>query len=226
MKITNIPHLVYTHSDYDKVFSIWHNQARLYFPSSPIHLLSDKSLEESVTTTILYDSNLKYTDRVLSCLEQLDENMCVIFQHEDMPLYDFPMYDTLNEFIELVESDKVDMIRLLRVVPMLESSGIHPILYKNPSNNLFSIQPTIIKVKTLKEIFKLVPDRNIWEAEKYWELHLKGYVSLFPYINEKKRGMYHYDSKVYPYIATAITKGQWNIQEYPNELSKLFEAIP
>jgi len=223
MKITNIPHLVYTHSDYDKVFSMWHTQIRTYFEFSPIHLLSDKPLDEPVTITTLYDDTLKYTDRVLSCLEQLDENMCVIFQHEDMPLYDFPIYDTLNEFIDLVESDKVDMIRLIRVVPMLESSGIHPMLYKNPSTNLFSIQPTIIKIKTLKEIFRLVPDRNIWEAEIYWESHLKNYISLFPYDKEKKRGLNHYDSKVYPYIATAITKGQWNMQEYSSELTTLFE---
>ena len=39
---------------------------------------------------------------------------------------------------------------------------------------------------------------------------------------EKKRGMYHYDSIVFPYICTAIVKGKWNMNEYQNELDKLF----
>ena len=39
---------------------------------------------------------------------------------------------------------------------------------------------------------------------------------------EKKRGMYHYDSIVFPYIATAINKGKWNMSEYQTELDKMF----
>ena len=35
--------------------------------------------------------------------------------------------------------------------------------------------------------------------------------------------MYHFDSLVYPYIATAIVKGKWNFQEYP-ELKKLLDS--
>jgi hypothetical protein len=37
----------------------------------------------------------------------------------------------------------------------------------------------------------------------------------------KKRGSLHFDSIVYPYIATAIIKGKWNLSEYPNELGDL-----
>ena len=35
----------------------------------------------------------------------------------------------------------------------------------------------------------------------------------------KQRGRLHWDSKVYPYIATAVVKGKWNTKEYPNEMS-------
>lgn len=40
---------------------------------------------------------------------------------------------------------------------------------------------------------------------------------------KKKRGMSHYDSSIWPYIATAIVKGRWNFSEYPNELKYLFD---
>ena len=41
------------------------------------------------------------------------------------------------------------------------------------------------------------------------------------YKGENKRGAHHYDSSVYPYIATAIVKGKWNVTEYKNELTNI-----
>ena len=40
---------------------------------------------------------------------------------------------------------------------------------------------------------------------------------------DKKRGLFHYDSSIFPYIATAIVKGKWNYSEYKNELDILFD---
>ena len=34
--------------------------------------------------------------------------------------------------------------------------------------------------------------------------------------------MAHHDSSTYPYIATAIVKGMWNVSEYPEELKEVF----
>ena len=41
--------------------------------------------------------------------------------------------------------------------------------------------------------------------------------------NEVKRGVFHCDSIVFPYIATAISKGKWNTSEYKKELNFLFK---
>ena len=41
--------------------------------------------------------------------------------------------------------------------------------------------------------------------------------------NENRRGSLHYDSSVFPYIATAITKCKWNYNQYKVELDNLFE---
>ena len=32
----------------------------------------------------------------------------------------------------------------------------------------------------------------------------------------------HYNSLIYPYIATAVVKGKWNYSEYKNELDDIF----
>ena len=33
--------------------------------------------------------------------------------------------------------------------------------------------------------------------------------------------MFHYDSSVYPYVATAIVKGKWNMSQYPKQLEEI-----
>jgi hypothetical protein len=45
---------------------------------------------------------------------------------------------------------------------------------------------------------------------------------LYYYQNEFKRGGNHYNSSIYPYIATALVKGKWNTLEYGEELSSMF----
>ena len=84
----------------------------------------------------------------------------------------------------------------------------------------FSIQPTIIKKETFANIFEN-KQFNIWEFEdkiNHVDLHFMSKVGY-----ERKRGLYHYDSTVYPYIATAINKGKWNVSEYQEELNPIFE---
>ena len=48
---------------------------------------------------------------------------------------------------------------------------------------------------------------------------------LFHYNNENKRGLSHYDSSVYPYIATAVVKGKWNFREYKKELLDILNKL-
>ena len=52
------------------------------------------------------------------------------------------------------------------------------------------------------------------------KLDIKG---VFYYAGEQKRGMHHYDSSVFPFIASAIVKGKWNLSEYPEELGSLLD---
>jgi len=50
------------------------------------------------------------------------------------------------------------------------------------------------------------------------ELGIQGLVC---YHGEPKRGKYHHDTSVFPYIATALVKGRWNVSEYREELEPL-----
>lgn len=221
----NFSHILYSHSDYDNVWEVWKYQLDKYLPNSKVHMFIDNfSLKEKYPYNIIfYKDGIPYTDRVISCLNQLlDDEEVVIYQHEDMFLYDKPYIETLNEFSELVKADEVDLIRLVRVVDIDNKSKKHKWLYENPIGDKYSTQPTIIKVKTLKKIFSYSPNKNVWDFEKHCSITCNDLKSYFCYIDENRRGLIHYDSKIYPYIGTAVCKGQWNIEEYEKELTSIF----
>jgi len=66
---------------------------------------------------------------------------------------------------------------------------------------------------------------NIWEFETHGQEYCRAnrYNCLYTnHVDDKKRGMLHWDSVTYPYIATAIYKGKWVTSQYPDELKVLF----
>lgn len=221
----NFSHILYTHSDYDNVFEIWKYQTNKHLPNSRTYVFTDKQTSEDSTQYdfITYEDRFQYTDRVISCLNKMpsDEEV-VIYQHEDMFLYADPDLSTISKFVDMVKQDEVDVISLVRVVENLAPHHKHLHLYQSPKDSKYSTQPSIIKVKTLKKIFSSLPNKNIWEFEKECSVNCDYLRSYYCYKNESKRGLAHYDSSTYPYVATAVCKGQWNMQEYSKELSDIF----
>ena len=218
--------LVYTHSDYSWVWKYWHQQTDKFlqnFDKICISNLNSSFREDYLV--IKYNDKLTYKNRVLSCLNDIDDDEIVLFCHEDMFLYNKPNFEIIDEYINLIENDTCEVIKLIRAFENLDKSNLHEKLFKNPDKQLFSIQPTIIKIKTLKHIYKTVPGDDIWEFEANTsKKYLKDLISLcsFDLNKDKKRGKFHYDSSVYPYICTAVIKGKWNFKEYKKELFEIF----
>ena len=218
--------LVYTHSDYSWVWKYWHQQTDKFLQNfDKICFLNSNSSFRKDYLVIRYNDELTYKNRILSCLNDIDEEEIVLFCHEDMFLYKKPNFDIIDEYINLIKKENCELIKLVRAFENLDKSNLHEKLFINPAKQLFSIQPTIIKIKTLKYIFKSVPGDNIWEFEANTsKKYLKDLISLcsFDKITDKKRGKFHYDSSVYPYICTAVIKGKWNFKEYKKELFEIF----
>ena len=218
--------LLYTHSDYSWVWKYWHQQTDKFLNNfEKICLINSNSSFRDDYLTIKYDDKHSYKNRILSCLNEINDDEIVLFCHEDMFLYMKPDFVTINQYINLIENNKCSLIKLIRAFEGLEKSNLHQKLFKNPSNQLFSIQPTLLKIKTLKYIYKTVPGNNIWEFEANTSKeYLKDLISLcsFDINTDKRRGKFHYDSSVYPYICTAVIKGKWNLKEYKKELFEIF----
>ncbi len=218
--------LLYTHSDYSWVWKYWHQQTDKFLQDfDKICLLNSNSSFRDDYHVIKYNDELTYKNRILSCLNDIDDNEIVLFCHEDMFLYKKPNFEIIDDYINLVKNDNCELVKLIRAFENLDKSNLHKKLFKNPDKQLFSIQPTIIKIKTLKHIYKTVPGENIWEFEANTsKKYLKDLISLcsFDPDVDKKRGKFHYDSSVYPYICTAVIKGKWNFKEYKKELFEIF----
>jgi hypothetical protein len=222
--------VLYTHTDYKDVWPVIFGQTNKYLPLNKKIIFVDKFDEsiDSSYTQIYYDDKLSYTDRVRSCLEKVTDDL-ILFFHEDMPLYADPDNEILNQFTSLVKEGKADFIRLIKagVDEMFIPSGIHSDLVECPENSLFSIQPTITTTKKLKDIFSDFPNLNIWQFESnvsdscIRRQYTKCYMASKEF--ETKRGLYHWNSDIFPYVATAIVKGRWNCAEYNLELNELFE---
>lgn len=219
--------VMYSHSSYSDCWPMFFGQTDKYFNNYKKYIFCDDdcSLVPPDWECIIYDEKLPYNRRVASCLEKVEEKI-IIFHHEDMPLYQKPDYLSLNSFCDILDKEQIHFIKLLRGGITNNDSS-----YKN-YNNLYqisdkihymAIQPTLWKTQSLLSVYRQANVSHVRDFENYasYICTRSGIEGVYCYFGEPKRGLYHYDSKVYPYISTAISKGKWNTQEYNNEIVHL-----
>jgi hypothetical protein len=216
----SLPIVLYTHTDMEDVWPMAFGQIQKYLPKFTIYLTVNKVTDSipSHFKTITYDDTLAYTDRWKTILPQIPDEI-ILFLHEDMILLGEPKIDLLNEYVELIASQKIRSVKLIFAGTGVAPSFIHPTLVSNGLSKL-SIQPTIISNASFLYLLDMVGSKNIWDFESAITSNLGDFMALLG--TEQKRGMFHYDSVVFPYIATAISKGKWNYSEYKSELDTLF----
>ena len=87
------------------------------------------------------------------------------------------------------------------------------------------MQATIWRKDRFIELYNAAKQEKWFECEAYEtacrNLRIEG---LYYYNNEPRRGGHH-DSSIYPYIATAVVRGKWNLKEYRNELEPILQSF-
>jgi hypothetical protein len=214
--------VIYTHTDMQDVWKLFFGQNKKYLSQFKTYICLDKPNDNvpKEYIPIYYDETKTYTERLVDSLKQIDEEV-FLFTHEDMILFDTPDYEYLQKYYSYVKDRKVDSIKLIYAG---DGGGIKAecddtLVFNDFAK--FSIQPTIIRKDILLQIASNVGALNIWDFEN--AIVGSGMDFMARRGDEKRRGMYHYDSFVYPYIATAINKGKWNLVEYQEELNPMFE---
>ena len=222
----------YSHSDYSDVWPPMFSQTDKYFPTHKKYLFSNTEtapLDKENWHLITYDDTERYQQRMTHCLEQVQEEI-LLFHHEDMFLYETPQYEILNEITETIQANEVDIVKL--ICAAYEDAALHEItsrsyIYANPPNLKFAIQPSLCKKSQLMRIYDMTGGDDIWQFE-HNSSGVVEYLNIktgMTYLKEdKKKGMFHWESNIYPYFATAVVKGKWNISEYGDDLLPILES--
>jgi hypothetical protein len=214
--LINVPIVVYTHTDMVDTWDMFFGQLKTYLPNNKIYVVVDTEHSQlSNFVQLTYDDSKPYTERWKEVLPQINEET-ILFLHEDMVLFDEVKMDYIERYYDLVKSEKVSSIKLINTITNKASSDIDNTLVES----VFSIQPTLINRKVFVSLLNSIPALNIWDFERAVQSIGNHYMVRLG--NERQRGIHHCDSIVFPYIATAINKGKWNMSEYRDELDKLF----
>ena len=226
-----IAHITHSHTDCSDIWKIYFNQMSKFWNvgMQSVFLVNSSELNIPSRYKIFkYDQNDSYSKRLIKSLKSLNQYEYIFFDHEDMFLYKKPDYEEINTYLLQLFNGKYDYIRLIK------SSNCKYKLVENyttlfeinlNSKWIFSLQPSFWNRIKLLNLLEKNGNCSGWDLELKSQKVLKNLKisSAFSHRKGKKRGLHHFDNDIYPYIATAIIKGRWNISEYSYELADLFK---
>lgn len=233
--------VVNTHSSCSDLWKIFYDQVKKYFSEvGTIYFFTDsgesqiKRIDPNIKV-ISYAGHPTYRDQFLHCIKQVPEKY-MIYANEDYFLYDDVDWKKILEVVEVLEqNEKLSFVKLMKGPEITDSSNSYrqyENLYAldNNSSLFYSMGAALWKTRDKEKIYELSPPMHIADKgnmpqfeshahEICKSLNMQGCVY---YEGEDKRGMYHHDSNIFPYIASALVKGKWNVKEYPIELNRIF----
>ena len=214
----NFKNIVYSHSECFDVLDIFLEQQKK-FGIKNISVFSDKKFNDE-NEHFIYNENDIYSERLKKSLEKVKEDI-ILYQHEDMFLYKKPDISTLKKYIHYLSNSDYSFIRLSRTGDCSLKSidhNLHEV--ESSSTDFFAVQPTLWKRKDFIYFLKCAGLKNIWDLELSSNKIKHNIKGLMHYGDEPARGG-HFDCNFWPYVATAIVKGNWNFREYNIELSEI-----
>lgn len=220
-----IPQVLYTNSKCKDIWQMFYDQNLKYYEGD-LYVITDSNefLDLPQEKIYQYSQNEPYYKAWINGLKKFNLNTFIYLQ-EDFILYDYVKIDILLKYYNvLIKNDKYSFIRLIKSGYNLSGNEIDNNLFEIGWNSfpLYSMQPSIWKTNAFLRLYEETKQEKWFECDEYEkackQLNIYG---LYHYNNENQRGG-HFDSSVYPYIATAVIKGKWNISEYEKELKSLF----
>lgn len=219
MGIENLTILTHTHTECKDLWKPYFDSYFKFFNHNNHLVLINQLIEEIPHKQIIYSENEKYSNRLLRGLNSINTNY-VLFDFEDMFLYDFVNINQIDKIINIMDNNNDLLFTRLIKSGIKSHSHFDNNLYNlTYFDFLFSITPTIWNRNMIIEFLSKLKNLNIWDLETNGDILLRNnnIKALYYYNNENRRGN-HYDSSIYPHICSAILKGKWNIKEYSDIL--------
>ena len=220
--------IIDTNSNYSDVWKPCFTRLDKHFPDVKKYVFTDSS--ENIPehyTPIIYDNNASYRNQLLSCLKQIKEKY-IIYTSEDYILYSDVNYQEIENISNTLDETKHSFCKFIKGP---EKTNIFKgNLYEiDPEDrNFFAQQASIWKTEDFTAVFETAPSENTrmqHEPGGSAICRQLGFTGLQHYSGTKKRGIHHYDSSIFPCVATAVVKGLWNISEYPQEMTEIIKEF-
>ena len=216
--------VVYTNSKCSDLWNMFIEQNKIHL-GWPIFFITDKLIPNfSEKNQYVYKDSDNYSEVWIKVLNMLNVEQFIYLQ-EDFILYDNVNIIKLNEYSEFLKKSDYSFVRLIKS-GQLGNTKLSDTLYEiEPSNPfIFAMQATIWKTKDYIKLMETVKEDKWLETPEYARImNLINMKGSYHYDNEPKRGGNHFDTNVYPYIATALVKGKWIMSEYDEELSPILD---
>lgn len=211
--------IVYSNSSCKDVLDLFVKQHEIYC-QIPLHIISD------YTGDYIYDNKDPYYLHWINALDKIDSDY-FIYNQEDFLLYDTVNILKINYLKSFLENNpKYSFVRLIKSGTRLSTNMVDDNLYETGMNSfpLYSMQATLWNKHKFIELYNHTKQKKWFESDVYEkacrDLSLTG---VYYYDGESRAGKNHHNSSIYPYVATAVIKGKWNIKEYGNILKPLLE---
>jgi len=219
--------LTHTHSECQDVYPMYFDSINKYLRSGfdlKHHVVVNKQIENTefkIDSQHIYDESMTFSQRLLLGLREIDTEF-VLFMLEDFVLYDTADFGILNQILYYMEKDKdVSFTRLVDSgAQFVNNSQIYNDemfeIFQNETY-FFSNQATIWRKEILERLYSsfnvLTPQYEVETSPELRKIARKGMC-----VRKRKNSQISHkrDSLVFPYIAAAIIRKQWNISEYPN----------
>lgn len=227
--MNTLPALVtYTNSKCLDVLNVHLGQIERFAHQFPSYVLIDDlaiASKHPHHTFIRYDNADPYYVHWINSLNSIPQEKLIYLQ-EDFWLYDRVNEQKIQSYVKFLDNTSYSFVRLIRACFDFKLNHVQDDLYavNRTNEDIFHMQATLWKKTEFVKLYNGVKSVK-WLENQQWRDTARqvGIDGVYAYNNEKQRGRYHFDSIVWPYVCTAVNRGFWNYNEYPEIVPKLLE---
>jgi hypothetical protein len=215
--------VAYTNTNCSDLWGVFQNQTKKH-SNIPLYMISDKEVDNiNLSGIFIYNNEDPYYKVWVNALQRFNSDYFIYLQ-EDFLLYQDVIQDKIDEYVNFLKNNpEYSFVRLIKS-GQLSGTKLSGTLYEIESSNpfIFAMQATIWRTEDYIRLMESVKENKWLETSEYTHvMNRMGMKGAYHYDNEPKRGGNHFDTNVYPYIATALVKGKWIMSEYYRELSPM-----
>ena len=219
--------ITWTHNEYSDIWPMYFGRLDKHLKYDKSYIFLDKQSNKIPDNHVQLINNDQHPwhKRFLQCLDQVEEDY-ILYMQEDHIFYEDVDTKKLNELFSFFKDSEYSSLRLIKSGE-LGGLEVKQNIFDIPTDSQYSLsqQSAIWKKQDLKEIISFYRPSTFRDVEAYGSFAMNNLnkKSCYYHCDGQQRGSLHFDSKIFPYVATAICKGKWNLKQYPDVLDKAFK---